>query len=386
MWSMRQKKNGGIEQVSDSKQVSVNQRTLVLVLGKMFSSSIVFADIQVEQLHGGTLGDVRLVTGMAETADGDRLPYRVVWKTQRRWERPGDPASWRREYDLYLSDLGRAFADSLRWPECYYLEMDERETEIQMWMEYIDGVSGNSLTVDMLEQAALELGRFQGRHFATPDDLREIGCLGDSGFMEREFRQWHAQTFAYGFLVSEQCRIPEFLKQMLRKGDIQLVDGKSFEYSCLRSRGCTIPEHLKQMLVDIDERQTEIFDNIRRLPIVLCHRDFWIENIFAQNGKIRLIDWDTAGWGYVGEDIASLIIDETDVSCIEGYYRRLIPAYREGLSEYMDLSQIEDLHIREMILLKFGYRILREYMFSLSPDVKEDRISLLQKIYEMRAR
>ncbi len=371
--------------MSDSQQTSVNQKTLVRVLGRMLSTGIVRADAQVERLHGGTLGDVRLVTGMAETADGAELPYRVVWKTQRKWERPGDPASWRREYDLYRSNLGKVFTDSLRWPECYYLELDERETEIQIWMEYIDGVSGNGLTAEMLEQAALELGRFQGRHFAASDSLRKIGCLGDSGFMEREFKQWHVQRFAYDFLISEHCRMPESLKQMLKQGDIQLVDGKSFEYSYLRSTGCAIPEQLKQMLIDIDQRQAEVFDKIKHLPIVLCHRDFWIENILVQNGKVRLIDWDTAGWGYIGEDIASLIIDETDVSCIENYYRTLIPAYRAGLSEHIDLPLVEDLHIREMSLIKFGYRILREYMFSQSPDMKEDQISILQKIYEMRA-
>jgi len=371
--------------MNDNQQAPVNQQTLVHVLGKVFGSEIVRADTQVERLHGGTLGDVRLVAGMAETADGVKLPYRVVWKTQRKWERPGDPASWRREYDLYRSPLGKAFSDVMRWPECYHLEMNEQETEVQMWMEYIDGVSGKCLTAEMLEQAALELGRFQGKHFAAPEGLREIGCLGDSGFMEREFSQWHVQRFTYGFLVSQQCRIPESLKQMLIEGDIQLVDGKSLEYSYLRSRGCAIPEHLKQMLVDLDQRQTEIFDHIKRLPIVLCHRDFWIENIFVENGRVRLIDWDTAGWGYVGEDIASMIIDETDVSCIETYYCTLIPAYRAGLSEYMDLSQIEDLCVREMILIKFGYRILREYMFSPSPDVKEDQISILQKIYDLQA-
>ena len=135
--------------------------------------------------------------------------------------------------------------------------------------------------------------------------------------------------------------------------------------------------------MDIDERKNEIFCELKNLPIVLCHRDFWIENIFSHEGKIRLIDWDTSGWGYVGEDIASLVIDDTDASCIGEYYRRLIPAYFMGLSEHMDISQIDNLYIREMILIKFGYRILQEYMFSEAQDVKEEQVSILQKVYEM---
>jgi len=46
---------------------------------------------------------------------------------------------------------------------------------------------------------------------------------------------------------------------------------------------------------------------IERLPVVLCHRDFWVANIFYKDQKILLLDWDTTGWGYMGEDIASWI-------------------------------------------------------------------------------
>ncbi len=229
--------------------------------------------IKSQQLHGGTLGDVWLVMGTAKTADYKEIPYKIVFKTQKKWERPGDRNSWRREYDLYVSDLGKSFTDLFRWPECYHTELND--DQIQIWMEYIDGTSGSSLTIEMLEQAAFELGRFQGRHSSQSDALRKIACLGDTGFLEREFSQWHTQTFTYDFLISEPCHIPEFLKQMLRDGEIKLVDGKSFEYSYLRSRGCDIPGHLKQMLIDIDDRKYEIFAKLKALPILLCHRDFW---------------------------------------------------------------------------------------------------------------
>jgi hypothetical protein len=51
------------------------------------------------------------------------------------------------------------------------------------------------------------------------------------------------------------------------------------------------------MLIDIDESANEIFNRIEKLPIVLCHRDFWMaftnlqdsENIF---GGIRWISKD----------------------------------------------------------------------------------------------
>jgi hypothetical protein len=355
---------------------------LIQVLNKMLCTPIISANYQMKQLQGGTLGDVRLVTGVATTEDGKKLPYNVVWKRQKKWKGQGDPNSWRREYDLYVSNLGKSFSDSLRWRECYHAEL--HGDEVQIWMEYIDGISRNSLTIEMLEQAALELGRFQGRHSSPSHGLRNIRCLGDAGFLEREFNQWHTQAFTYYFLISEPCRIPGFLKQMLKEGEIQLVDGKSFEYGFLRSKGCHMPEHLKKMLLDIDDHRDEIFDKIKTLPVVLCHRDFWNENIFFSAGLIRLIDWDTSGWAFLDEDIASLMIDGMEVERFEENYHRLVPAYLKGLSEYMDIPGAKEMCALEMILIKFGYRMLQEYMFSDSSLEKSWGVNALQKIYEMR--
>jgi len=361
---------------------NIKLETLIHVLNKMFCTNIISAGYQTKQLQGGKLGDVRLVTGVAITVDCEKLPYKVVWKKQKKWERHGDPDSWRREYDLYVSDLGKSFTGSLRWPECYHAEMNG--DEVQIWMEYIDGISSSSLTIEMLEQAVLELGRFQGKHSSQSDGLRNIMCLGDAGFLEREFHQWHTQTFTYDFLISEPCRMPGFLKKMLKDGEIQLVDNKSFEYSFLRSKSCDMPEHLKKMLIDIDDHRDEIFDKLRTLPVVLCHRDFWNENIFFSDGLIRLIDWDTTGWGFLGEDVASLIVDGMDVERFEENYNRLVPAYLKGLSEYMDVPAAKEMRILEMILIKFGYRMMQEYMFSESNDEKSWGVNALQKIYGMR--
>ncbi len=365
------------------EEAQIKTETLLLVLSKMLGKAVVRADYQTEQLHGGTLGDVQLIAGIAETAYGQNLPYKVVWKRQKKWKRPGDPGSWRREYDLYQSNLGAAFTPALSWSECYHSEL--RDGEIELWIEYIDGVTGSDLTIEMLEQAALELGRFQGRVARHHDDFKSITCLGDEGFLEREFSQWHTQTFSYDFLVSEQCRIPGFLKQMLKDGEIQLVDGKSFEFSYLRSTGSVIPEHLREMLMDIDDRKDELFASLQRLPIVLCHRDFWIENIFFTDGAIRLIDWDTTGWGFLGEDIASLIVDDMDVARFEENYRRLLPAYLKGVSEYMDIPPIDEACILTLILIKFGYRMMQWRMYRKEPDEKCWGIGALQVLYEMKA-
>jgi hypothetical protein len=81
------------------KNITVD--TLKCVLNKSLNRDIINVEYQVTKLHGGTLGDVKLVMGMAECINGDKVPYKVVQKVQKKWERYGDLNSWRREYDLY---------------------------------------------------------------------------------------------------------------------------------------------------------------------------------------------------------------------------------------------------------------------------------------------
>ena len=144
------------------------------------------------------------------------------------------------------------------------------------------------------------------------------------------------------------------------------------------------------MLIGIDENSDEVFRRIEKLPIVLCHRDLWVANIFYSEGNIVLIDWDTAGWGYLGEDIASLIADEADVAHMVEYYNRCIPAYYRGFSEHVDVSHITDHCIYELILVMFGYRLVEWYLNAGSGnelqetnDEKILHLDTLQKIYEM---
>ena len=246
-----------------------------------------------------------------------------------------------------MSDVGSIFSESLSWPKCYHAEISGNETQI--WMEYIKGASGNNLTIEDLEKAATQWGRLQGRLYQS-ERLPDVACLGDVDFMEREYVQWNPETVEYRYLHSDKC---------------------------------TLAEHLRRMLIDTQQQAERIFADMKRLPVVLCHRDFWIENVFVSDDKIILIDWDGAGWGYIGEDIASLIADDTDSESIGEYYRRLVPAYCRGLSEYMELSIIDNFHIREMMIIKFGYRFLQKYMFAQSSDIKDQQIKTLQTIFDL---
>jgi hypothetical protein len=294
---------------------------------------------------------VWLIDGNAEIVDGASLPYKVVLKVQKKWERYGDPDSWRREYDFYKSDFGALFPASFCWAECYHVEMNKDETETQIWMEYIDGISGLDLTGEMYVRAAEELGRLQGKLYV--EQATVIQSLTNLSKVE------YAKQFYLHYRSWKEV------------------------YDYIRLDSCEIPKHLCQMLIDNDENEHEVWSRIEKLPIVLCHRDFFVTIIFYKEDKIVLIDWDTTGWGYFGEDLASLIADEADVPNMVEYYKRCVPAYYKGFSEYVDVSHITDHCVRELILVMFGYRIVEWYKFAKSPEEKKLHLDTLQKVYEM---
>ncbi|WP_438448461.1 aminoglycoside phosphotransferase family protein [Gorillibacterium sp. sgz5001074] len=331
--------------------MNIKLDTLIYALSQQFKKEIITADYQAIPLKGGTVGEVQLLSGTAETAEGERLSYRIVLKIQKKWERYGDPGSWRREYDLYSSDLGATFSEALRWPTCYHAEF-HTEDEYHLWLEYIDGVTGLDLTGDMYDKAALKLGRFQGRLYAEqPAVLQSLTNLSHAGLMKNTYLHYRSWPVVYDYI---------------RSGD------------------CELPPNVRHMLIDIDEQAEEIFARIDQLPLVLCHRDFWVNNLIYANGNFALIDWDTSGWGYLGEDLASLIADEPDIDCMVEHYQRCIPLYYKGFSEYADVSRIADPCMYEIILLLFGYRLVEGYLHTESEDEKRKHVRTLQKIYEMK--
>lgn len=336
----------------------MESQTLKIALSKMLDENITHASYDIEQMQGGTVGNVQLISGIAKTAN-EEIPYKIVLKTQIKWARDGDSLSWRREYDLYTSELGKSFSDKLSWPTCYHAEMNEAENETQLWMQYIEGATSGDMTTEMLETAATELGRYQGRLYVQNSNyLHNIKNLGEVNALEDFYRHWKH---------------------------------KNVEYKHIREPGCEIPKHLRDMIIDIDSRADAIFENIRKLPVVLCHRDFWIANIIYNKGSIALIDWDTAGWGYLGEDIIQLITDETNPALWEEYKHRLIPAYLKGFAEaarHCEAEPNQSTHWHDLIcqipLVHLGY--LNVFYFlqnELATGGHYPGIESLQKLYEV---
>ena len=69
----------------------LTEAKLTEVLTKTLRTKIIRTDFRTEQLQGSTVGDIRLSTGDAETAAGDKLPYKVILKVQKKMGAPRRP-------------------------------------------------------------------------------------------------------------------------------------------------------------------------------------------------------------------------------------------------------------------------------------------------------
>jgi hypothetical protein len=366
--------------VNEKKDIIINRVDLLYVLSQMFGETINHATYQTETLHGGTVAEVILVLGVAQTINDNKYPYKVVLKRQRLWKRPFDDQSWRREYDLYTSKIDLLLTASLHIPKCYLATLNENETNL--WIEYVEGPSGEELTVDMLEHIAYELGYFQGMTISMKPNTILLDNVSDIDFLKNELTQWYHQTYDYAFLCSKECRLPNHVKDMLMRNSWN--DAYSIIYHYLRSNECNIPTHLKEMILEIDNNIENIFDAFQNLPIVVNHRDFWIENIIYQPNSIFVFDWDCVGWGYLGEDLASLIGDDTPTEKVAEYFERLVPAYNKGLNQHTKQTSIQYLSIIQMILIKYGYRLIQNHMFSSMDKNKIEIVKRLQTMFEIQ--
>ncbi|MFD1909931.1 hypothetical protein ACFTAO_01425 [Paenibacillus rhizoplanae] len=115
-----------------------------------------------------------------------------------------------------LPHWGATFTESFRWPVCYHAEMNEAGDEMRLWLEYIDGISGLELTGDMYEQAALELGRYQGKLYADqPEVLHSLANLSHADFMKNTYLHYRSWPVVYDYIRSEECEFPQHVRQML---------------------------------------------------------------------------------------------------------------------------------------------------------------------------
>ena len=310
---------------------------------------------QSSKFNTGSVGYVELITGTYENKD-----IKVVVKTQKKWERVGDLNSWRREYDLYTSDFEKIFTENFRWPKCYYAEINNDETETKLWLEYIEGDTNEDLTMEICEKISKELGYFHAKLYANKAKIT----------------------------VESLCH------QDAMKNFYHYNRSKNGLYDFIRQTNNEIPPHLCKMIINMDEKADAIWAKIEKLPIVIRHGDFFPPNIFYLNNQVDSqsqvvsIDWDSAGWSYLGEDLVGFITETNDLDHMVELYQKCAPAYLNAFCQSLNstVPQIKNLYIYERIIMHMGYRMIDKFDWrglEKTASAQEFDMNVLQKIYEM---
>lgn len=326
----------------------INKESLLAALGNMFADKIMDVHYSTEILEGGTVGDVVKLSGEAKT-DIAVLPFSIVVKSQRKWDRHGDPDCWRREYDIYKQGLVDELPKTIRLPQYYLLEEDEGCNRI--WMEFIEGKTGNKqLHANELALAAYRLGELQAEFHQTGE--RNLTYLRSYPAVRSSFDLWWSR---------------------MKKPLSTKIEG--------------FPDELRDMLGDYGDRAEILLATFDNLPLTLCQGDVHHDNLIFKERPdgidVYLIDWDCAGYGRMGEDAVDVLMEafvysDRDVSLLPNFRRRIIDGYCGGAKKRgVDFTMNREL-VRDIFALAWGFRIADLYLYYKEEHPKKRCVEILQ--------
>jgi hypothetical protein len=309
---------------SKSKIQAIDHVTLTpFVRGLLGNKDVRIINHKCHQLSGGTVGDVFRFSGSAD-CDGDPVSWSIILKVLRKWERPNDPQSWKREALIYQSDLFNDLPGGLTVPRCHGI-VTAGPDEYWLWLEDITGVHAEAMTLAQYQSAARHLAHFQGANLMGRP-LPDFPWLSTERFFMEASKHWGTQAVA-------------------------ALEGAQ------NVHGANFPQNLATDIMRMWNRRNKLLDACEKLPRVVSHRDYNYANLFfcaGPNGleKTVAIDWDCAGIGIAGEDIADLV---SEALVFAGWP----PEKSSDLSEaVLDsyLTGLQDVEWRsDDRLIRFGY-------------------------------
>lgn len=256
---------------------------------------------------GGGYGGTALwrFRGAASVADGGTARWALVLKTvaERPWERPDDPAYWRREAAVYRSTVV-SDAPGLSMPRCYGVREFEGEG-CWLWLQDLSegSIRGPSDTLAS-----------RPRRSAAPEPTRGNDAddsgwsLGDFEVVARDLGRFNAY-----FARNPVDPRPDWLA--VREFDFQqtaptvaLVDALPDD-ELVRA---AFPGDQPGALFDVWDVRGALLDARAELPSTLCHFDAYPRNLFLRAGgdgpRTVAVDWDQLAEGAVGENAAALVV------------------------------------------------------------------------------
>jgi hypothetical protein len=194
-------------------------------------------------------------------------------------EDPHDWNYWKREILVYQSDLLADLSGHFSAPRCFGV-IEYPDQEYWIWLEGITDAIGELWPLEQYGIAARHLGQFNAAYLLG----RPLPTY--SWLTEGRVNNW------------------------LAAGEAVLRDLDSIVQNAQKSHWLTARDVYRILNLWADRQR--LTTALARLPRTFCHHDAFRRNLFTQKDAAALehtvaIDWQVAGIGAVGEEIAPLI-------------------------------------------------------------------------------
>ncbi len=211
------------------------------------------------------------------------LNGRNTFDTAPEWRASDDPRHWnywRRELEVYRSDIPQILRDSgVRLPRLHAVE-ERSEASVTLLLEDIDGRSGRDLTLQDYVRVCGAWGHAQA-NLSRHDDLLEM--------------PWTSTGFLCAYTTSKAV-------------DYSLLYADAAWRAPLIAENW--PPQLRARLVFLYENAERLYAILEGARQVPSHLDFWPNNVFVDTqGVVVPVDWAFFGGGALAEDLGNFIPD-----------------------------------------------------------------------------
>jgi len=287
---------------------NITQETLRPIICQLLADpSAIPTTWEIAPIHGGTgsmVGGTALYRIVGETATQSSWSLVLKILYARPDEAVNSPYYWRREYELYQSQMLTALpTNGLTSPRIYgctefsdacWIWMEEIEQERQSW-DWAD-----------YTLVARRLGRFNGAYL-TEHSIPDEPWLSD---------QWHCR------IVPPLADLFDNLDKYLQEPLVQRV----------------LPLFKKDEILAIWQERERYCEALAGLPQTFCHLDVFPQNLFHNEHSTQLIDWALCGRGAVGEELVcfvslSLYSPDLSLSQADKLDHTIFAGYMAGLRD-----------------------------------------------------
>jgi len=331
----------GAADVSDGELAGMVAQSLGVDAVELVESTAEVAPYDLEAL---TTAGRYWVHGTARHACGES-PYRFYVKVVQSWERspffawvPEEmrelalaSVPWRREPDVYRSDLASRLPAGLSMPAAYsVVEIDDLSAAI--WLQAIDVVDVE-WEVERFAKAAYLLGRLAASPAVAP-----LGAIGDVGNVPRGYHGGRLATQVVPALFSEQL----------------------WEHPLLAA---AFDEQLRADLRAAADAMPAYLDELDAMQVGTNHGDACRRNLLVSRADPHgfvLIDYGFWGRAPLGFDLSQLLIGDVQTgeraaSSLPALEQACLTSYHQGLQdEGVDIDEARLRRAHALLMLEFA--------------------------------